>query len=106
MPTMKIIGSNLAVSVQQECLRRFVNRFTGDHRPSWIKTPRPNGKSYPLHFASDVDWLAHTVFNVKADGTLNERFHHCESSPTWPDNPELRAEKPLTGAKYSDCLSS
>ena len=102
---MKTLGSNLSASVQQECLRRFVHRYTRDHKPSWADQTWKHGKKYPVQFDSDADWLAHTLFNVNADNTLNERFDFCESYPTWPDNPELRQEKRLTGAKFSDCLS-
>jgi hypothetical protein len=82
-----VLGTELNAASQQEALRRFVHRFTRDHVPQWAR----NGKCYPVQFASDQDWLAHTFFSVTKAGKLNA--HHlipCESRPTWPDNPELR----------------
>jgi hypothetical protein len=85
-----LLGSELAPAVQRDVLRRFPHRFTGDHRPAWARGIWKGGKPYPLQFASDADWLARARFVVKADGSLDERVTHCESSPTWPNNPELR----------------
>jgi len=84
-------GSELDDSVQRECLNRFVHRFTRDHKPEWAEKPWKDGLPYPVQFDSDSDWLAHTLFAVNKNGRLNER--HCECSPTWPDNPELRKGK-------------
>ena len=89
-----LLGSSLRPEVQTECLRRFVHRFTGEHRPQW--TTRPDCKACPVQFADDRDWLAHTRFYVTKAGKLDRRFDSCESSPTWPFNPELR--KPSASA--------
>jgi hypothetical protein len=78
-------GSELRPEVQRDCLRRYVHRYTREHVPDWSRKPRHDGSSYPVQFASDADWLAHTLFTVKADGTLDERARYCHSSPTWPD---------------------
>ena len=83
-----LLGSELSPSVQTECLRRFVHRFTGEHRPQW--TTRPDCKACPVQFADDWDWLANTRFHVTKTGKLDGSFDFCESSPTWPFNPELR----------------
>jgi hypothetical protein len=83
-------GSELRPEVQQDCLQRFVHRFTGDHHPLWARAKRPDGTDYPLQFKDDADWLAHTTFAVKADGTLHNGVKTCNSAPTWPNNPELR----------------
>ena len=91
MPTMKQVpGHQLSESAKREALARFVHRFTGDHRPQWARNPRPDGSPYPLQFKDDADWLASTRFYVRKDGGLSERHRFCESSPTWPNNPELR----------------
>lgn len=83
---MKMItGDQLRPDVAAECLRRFVHRFTGEHRPVWAKSLRSSDQPYPVQFATDAEWLAHTLFAVKSDGTLDDRVHFCESSPTWPD---------------------
>ena len=84
------LGSELSPAVQQECRARFVHRFTGEHRPRWANEPMPNGTPYRVQFKDDADWLAHTKFNTKADGTLDERYSYCVSDPTWPEgNPLL-----------------
>ena len=85
-------GDTLRASVQADCLLRFVHRFTREHVPGWAQKPRPDGTPYPVQFDSDRDWLAHTWLVIKKDGTLDERVEHCQSSPTWPDNPELRTQ--------------
>ena len=93
MPTQKR-GTELALKVQRDCLARFVHRFTGDHKPQWANKPWKNeqGKTvaYPLQFTDDQDWLAHTLFTITKDGQLSNRESFCESSPTWPHNPEFR----------------
>lgn len=85
-----VLGSELRPEVQQHALRRFLYRYTREHIPQWAKKEWKDGKPYPLEFDSDADWLAHTRFAVCRNGQLDERTAHCESNPTWPDNPELR----------------
>lgn len=82
---MLIYGNVLSPRLQAECKARFVHRFTRDHRPAWASQPMPNGKPYPVQFASDDDWLAHTFFEVTKQGELDERSRYCQSSPTWPE---------------------
>jgi hypothetical protein len=84
------LGTELSKEDQRHVLAAFVHRFTGDNHPAWARKPRPDGTAYPLQFASDVEWLANTRFEVFNGGELNVHFSHCESSPTWPNNPELR----------------
>lgn len=84
------LGSELKLSAQREALAAFVHRFTGDHRPAWASKPWKDGKPYPVQFANDADWLAHTRFCVTKSGDLDRRAGHCYSPPTWPFNPELR----------------
>ncbi len=85
-----IPGSRLSSNVQREALSIFVHRFTGDHRPEWASEEWKEGKSYPLQFKDDRDWLKNTLFAVTERDNLDKRVDHCYSSPTWPDNPELR----------------
>lgn len=80
-------GDNLTPRQRSLALAGFVHRFTGDHKPHWASKPMPNGSPYPVQFASDTDWLRNTLFYCKRDGTLGVE---CRSSPTWPNNPELR----------------
>jgi hypothetical protein len=86
---MSTPGIQLCYSDQQHVLATYVHRFTKDHKPAWASQPWKNGQPYPVQFASDADWLANTRFAVGVIGRLDQRVHYCESSPTWPDNPEL-----------------
>jgi hypothetical protein len=81
-----IKGSELSESDKRIVLAAYVHRFTGDHRPRWAL--RSNEKR--VHFADDQDWLNNTLFAVTKSGKLDRRIRHCESRPTWPNNPELR----------------
>lgn len=83
------LGSLLQREEQEEAKRRFVHRYTGDNKPKWARKEWKDGKPYPLQFKDDADWLAHTIFRTNRDGSLHARAS-CESSPTWPNNPELR----------------
>jgi hypothetical protein len=87
----RIIGSQLNHSAKAEALRRFVYRFTGDHKPAWANKPWKDGRTYPLQFKDDADWLANTYFYTTLDGSLSDHLgSYCESSPTWPNDPGLR----------------
>ena len=85
----EVRGDELPELEQRKALAKFVHRFTKEHVPEWSRKPMPNGKPTPVQFASDADWLANTFFKVNANGTIYSRTH-CQSAPTWPDNPELR----------------
>ena len=84
-----ILGTELTPSDQREAKRRYVYRFTGEHKPAWAKEEWKDGKPYPLQFADDSDWLANTRFPVTKFHRLAAKGS-CESNPTWPNNPELR----------------
>ena len=84
-----LLGSHLTPADQREAKRRYVHRFTGDHTPSWAAACADGGYPCVLHFADDSDWLAHTLFPVTKFHRL-KAIGDCESSPTWPNNPELR----------------
>lgn len=83
-------GNRLDYVAQREALSRFVHRFTREHKPEWAAKPWKDGLPYPVQFASDADWLANSTFTVRADGRLARNVKHCQSDPTWPDNPEFR----------------
>lgn len=85
-----LAGSHLSPEDRRLAKRMFVHRFTRDHKPTWAFQPRQNGEPYPVQFASDDDWLAHTEFAVDSKGRLKTGYPECLSRPTWPDNPELR----------------
>lgn len=84
------LGSELSDESKRYVLAAFCHRFTGQHRPAWAKEEWKDGKPYPLQFKDDADWLAHTRFPVTKAGEVDQRAGYCESTPTWPDNPELR----------------
>lgn len=77
---MLVKGSHMSTPIQEECKRIFIHRFTGDHMPEW---PSGNYKKYP-HFTDDKEWLENTFFHVTINGTLDKRYNHCESHPTFP----------------------
>jgi len=67
----------------------FVHRYTGEHTPQWVKQ-----NPAPLHFKDDADWLNNTYFEITKKGELSRKVNSCESTPTWPNNPELRKGVP------------
>jgi hypothetical protein len=91
---MICLGIELHPDDQHLVLSAYVHRYTGDHKPNWANSPRPCGNPYPLQFKDDNEWLANTFFHIRhvpGEGNrLDNRFKHCESHPTWPNNPELR----------------
>ena len=87
-----LLGSELSFNDRRTALAMFVHHFTAEHKPEWANRPRPDGTAYPVQFASDADWLAHTRFATTKTGKLDTRSAYCESSPTWPNNPELRGK--------------
>ena len=85
-------GIDLCAVDQQKALAAYVHRYTKDHRPTWAQHDVwKDGKPYPVQCASDRDWLENTRFLVRSNGRLDHRARFCSSSPTWPDNPELRS---------------
>jgi hypothetical protein len=89
MPIVK--GSTLPYAMQEEAKRRWVHRHTAEHVPIWARKPMPNGNAYPVQFASDAEWLANTDFTLTKGGKFSARDRYCRSTPTWPNNPELRS---------------
>jgi hypothetical protein len=83
-------GNELKTNLQRQVLSTFHHRFTGNHRPSWANDIWKDGMTYPIQFIDDADWLAHTLFAITETGTLARTIDYCISSPTWPNNPELR----------------
>ena len=77
----------MTVQDQQTVLHLYTHRYTVDHIPKWVRTAT---RPYSVQFASDRDWLEHTFFAVSSGGRLHKGVHHCESTPTWPLNPELQ----------------
>lgn len=94
------LGSELSSEVQRDALALFVNRHTLTNVPTWT-----HGTNYPVQFKDDADWLAHTRFAVTGRGKLDKRNHFCESSPTWPNNPELRGSIPSVGKTWCATFS-
>jgi hypothetical protein len=100
-----VLGSALAPFVQESAKRRFVHRYTGEHRPQWAARTYADGRSYPVHFADDLEWLNNSYFAVTAAGFLDDRVVSCHSHPTWPNNPELRPQGPPKALPPGSILS-
>lgn len=83
-------GDTLSPEDRAHVLRSYLHRYTRTHRPGWAKKGTWNGLPFPVQFATDEEWLANTDFAVTANGRLDLRSRYCMSTPTWPDNPELR----------------
>jgi hypothetical protein len=83
-------GTELSPDQQKEVKAKFVHRYTGNNKPEWTKQTWKDGKPYPLHFKDDADWLANTSFAVTKTGKLHGGTKYCNSSPSYPNNPELR----------------
>lgn len=80
MQIMKL-GTDLTPDQQREVLSKYPYRHT---------QARHGIQKSPVQFVDDADWLAHTEFAVTKSGKLCRRSHYCHSTPTWPNNPELR----------------
>ena len=78
-------GNMLCEEDRRHVIAAYVHRYTREHRPDWALETRPDGRPYPVQFASDADWLANSRFFVRRDGRLDMRHTLCHSSPTWPD---------------------
>ena len=85
-----VTGNALTREDQRHVLAAYVHRYTRNHVPTWAPKPRPDGTTYPVHFANDDDWLCNTLFVIRTDGRLDQRYRTCHSRPTWSGNPELR----------------
>jgi hypothetical protein len=72
----QILGSQLEQSEQSKALACFVHRFTAEHVPQWVQH---SNKKPICYFASDADWLNHTLFWIRNDGKLSEKHRYCES---------------------------
>jgi hypothetical protein len=86
-------GSELTPEQQKEVKAKYVHRHTGNNKPEWVKQTWKDGKPYPLHFKDDSEWLEHTTFGVTSKGKLHNGTKYCNSSPTFPNNPELRKKE-------------
>jgi hypothetical protein len=90
-PPQLVRGSDLSAALQAQCTTHFAERFTREHTPEWATKTFRDGRTYPLHFDSDADWLANSYFTITAAGELDTAFG-SRSTPTWPDSPQLRAQ--------------
>lgn len=88
-----IPGNKLSPKAKSEALERFVNRYTGDFTPEWVKLSRKFGKDYICYFDSDEAWLNSSCFYVKEDGLLDDRYIRCE--PNYPADPQ-HTMKPMS----------
>lgn len=80
-------GSDLGKTCQDYVLKKFKNRYTKDHKPTWANEPLLGRERKP-QFASDEEWLAHTWFKVNSWGFIDPHHDGFYSRPTWPDGKE------------------
>jgi hypothetical protein len=98
MKAKLIQGSALNGEQRAEVLARFVHRWTHENArqtyngccPGCEQSKRSNGMyaagtmtreqwhAYHVSLVSDAQWLADHAFYVNKDGTLSERYNHCE----------------------------
>ena len=83
-------GNELSEEDKRYVLSAYTNRYTKEHTPKWAATPHKPGKPYPVQFENDEEWLKNTKFSITSKSKLDGRCRECYSSPTWPNNPELR----------------
>lgn len=71
---MKLIaGYNLTQAQREQVLRRYTNRYTGEHVPTWADT----NKFQPTH-QTDIEWVNDHAFYIRKDGKLSNLHKHCE----------------------------
>lgn len=91
--TTYMLGSDLPLKLQEDAKAQFVHRYTREHIPAWAHGVQHNngpdaGKPFLVQFASDADWLEHTMFAVAGKGAklhLHNVIRYCQSTPSWPD---------------------
>lgn len=77
-------ASTLPTEIQKRLLQQYINRYTGEHKPAWVRSAESQGVIYPLQFKDDRDWLEHTEVAITSKGQLDARHRACRSTPTWP----------------------
>lgn len=71
--------------------RRYVlSAYIYRHTPDRCSAAKPASRPFGFTHASDKEWLANTLFQVRKNGRLDKRNGSCHSTPTWPFNPEFR----------------
>ena len=92
-----IRGFELSPQLQQEALRAFTHRFTGEHVPMWSRDVAPNGSFYAPQYAVVFFFLFMSLFAVGgAGGLVRGNNVHCESTKpsfpwgTWLEKPFVR----------------
>ena len=99
-------GATLSPALQQDALRSFVHRYTGNHVPAWTQKAAPNGSFYAPQYVDDKEWLEKTMFpvEVKRGETVlaSGKDVHCQSNTPsfpwgqWLDTP-FKPGTPLVG---------
>ena len=82
-------GATLPTALQQDALRSFVHRYTGNHVPEWTRKAAPNGNFYAPQYKDDKEWLAKTSFPVEAKRGVMQiasgKDVYCQSNtPSFP----------------------
>lgn len=82
-------GATLSPALQQDALRSFVHRYTGEHVPAWSQKEAPNGSFYAPQYVNDKEWLEKTMFPVEIKRGETQLASgqdvHCQSNtPSFP----------------------
>ena len=74
----------------EQAKRKYVNRYTMEHKPSWAYAKRPDGVHYYApQYASDKEWYDNTQF--PGEGIVLKTDDHCLSqNPTWPVGRDIK----------------
>lgn len=61
----------------EEAKRRFINRYTMEHKPSWADFALPKGRKYAPSYRTDREWYDNTYFHGEHEAAT---YHHCYST--------------------------
>lgn len=68
----------------EDAKRRFVHRYTMEHKPAWAKLPC-NGRFYAPQYSTDQEWFDKTKFPGERGYPFGDRESDCYSSgQSWP----------------------
>ncbi len=65
-----------------EACTRYVNRYTVDHIPAYVRNRQPNGLFLAPQYASDREWYECTLFAGESP-LANARYYHS-TKHSWP----------------------
>lgn len=83
----ELVPGNRPLSFVEAC-RRYVNRYTMEHKPNWANVPvNPETGTrlyyYAPQYRTDREWYESTCY--PGEGGISSRSSFCESTKqTWP----------------------